>query len=190
MARVGHGKQQQGSSGAGQRSFTDLFAQCRLGAFPRGDFLRAGDVTSAVVSSPLAPPLPRRRAAGARRPPACVYSPASPPCLPSHPSRQDRAIGRVTLRLAGSVPAANSVRLPKRQEDSLGAAGRFLYLLLRLVPGKPFAIHADVTAADRALHRLTVSNLHAGRQDARMKRSGVQVRAELRGRVAATLPQG
>lgn len=95
-----------------------------------------------------------------------------------HPTpAQDRGIGRVTLRLAGSVPAANSVRLPKRPDDSLGAGGRFLYLLLRLVPGKPYAIHADVTAADRALHRLTVSNLHAGQQDARMKRSGVQVRA-------------
>ena len=81
----------------------------------------------------------------------------------------------MTLRLAGSVPAANSVRLPKRHDDSLGAAGRFLYLQLRLAPGKPYAVHADVTAADRGLHRLTVSNLHAGREEARMKRSGVQV---------------
>lgn len=89
---------------------------------------------------------------------------------------QDRDIGRVVVRLAGSVPTANSLRLPRRAEDSLNAGGRFLYVQLRLAPGKPFQVHADVASADRALHRITVSNLHAGREGTRMKRSGVQVR--------------
>lgn len=81
----------------------------------------------------------------------------------------------MVVRLAGSVPTANSLRLPRRREDSLGAAGRFLYLQLRMEPGKPYAIHADLAAADRGLHRVSVSNLHAAQQGARMKRSGVQV---------------
>jgi hypothetical protein len=88
---------------------------------------------------------------------------------------QDRDIGRVVVRLAGSVPASNSLRLPRRQEDTLGASGRFLYVQLRLQVGKPYAIHADVTAADRGLHRISVSNLYASQAAVRMKRSGVQV---------------
>lgn len=88
---------------------------------------------------------------------------------------QDRDIGRVVVRLAGSVPTANSLRLPRCQQGSLGVLGRFLYLQLRLEPGQPYAIHADFAAADGSLHRVSVSNLYASGQAARMRRSGVQV---------------
>lgn len=181
MSRSGHQRQKRGRGG-GLRAFTDLFQHCRLASFPKGDFLRCGNVISAVVSFRRA-----NRGAllvqGARTPHTCTscsstskshHIPNSNLCAPTTIA-QDRAIGRITLRLAGSVPVANSVRLPKRHEDSLGAAGRFLYLQLRLAPGKPYAVHADVTSGDRGLHRLSVSNLRAGREEARMKRSGVQV---------------
>lgn len=69
-------RQQERGGGEGQRSFTDLFKRCRLASFPKGDFLRAGDVTSAVVSlrsgsaqeskasaMPLLPPLAAQLAA-------------------------------------------------------------------------------------------------------------------------------
>lgn len=79
------------------------------------------------------------------------------------------------VHLAGSVPTANSLRLPRRREDSLGAAGRFLYVQLRLEVGRTYALHADLTAADRSLHRLSISNLYAQQEGSRMKRSGVQV---------------
>ena len=88
---------------------------------------------------------------------------------------QDRGIGRRVVHLAGSVPTASSLRLPRRREDSLGAPGRFLYVQLRLEGGRTFALHADLTAADRGLHRLSISNLYAQQEGSRMKRSGVQV---------------
>lgn len=81
------------------------------------------------------------------------------------------------VHLRGSVPAANSLRLPRQREDSLDARGRFLYLQLRLQPGKAYAINADVSASDRGLNRLTISNLQGGREEARMRRSGMQARA-------------
>jgi hypothetical protein len=88
---------------------------------------------------------------------------------------QDRGIGRRVVHLAGSVPTASSLRLPRRRKDSLGAPGRFLYVQLRLEVGRTFALHADLTAADRGLHRLSISNLYAQQEGSRMKRSGVQV---------------
>lgn len=97
--------------------------------------------------------------------------------LPASPTytQQDREIGRVVVKLTGSVPTANSLRLPRRREDSLDAPGRFLYLQLKLEPGKLYAIHADLQTADRWPHRVSVSNLHEGRQGARSQRTGVQV---------------
>jgi hypothetical protein len=94
---------------------------------------------------------------------------------PAFNPAQDRGIGRVVVRLSGAMPTANSLRLPRRREDSLNAAGRFLYIQLHLEQGKPYAIHADLVAADRGLHRVSVSNLYAAHQGLRMKRSGVQV---------------
>lgn len=78
------------------------------------------------------------------------------------------------LRLVGAVPAANSLRLPRQREASLGSTHRFLYLQLRLDPGKTYAAHADYTTADRAQHRLTISNLHGGDRPtaARARRAG------------------
>lgn len=94
----------------------------------------------------------------------------------------DATIGRTALRLDGS-PASACLRLPRRQDASLGAPGRFLYLQLRLEQGGLFAVHANMTAGDRSVHRATISNLGAARGEAaRAKRSGgVQVRTERSG---------
>lgn len=98
----------------------------------------------------------------------------------------DPAIGRTALRLSGS-PASAYLRLPRRQDASLGAPGRFLYIQLRLEQGGLFAVHADMTAADRSLHRATIGNLGAARGEAaRAKRSG-GVQARLRGGMACML---
>ena len=107
----------------------------------------------------------------ALQPPATALAPCT-----NHRT-QDREIGRVVLKLAGPTPASSSLRLPRRREESLGATGRYLYLQLRLVPGKPYAVHAELATADRGLHRLSVSNLGGGWEGARAQRSGVQVRS-------------
>lgn len=41
---------------------------------------------------------------------------------------QDRTIGHQVITLAGAVPAANYLQLPKDKMDSLALTGRFLYL--------------------------------------------------------------
>ena len=97
----------------------------------------------------------------------------SPP-VPTPTPLQDRAIGRPVVRLSGSVPCANSLRLPRRREASLGAAGRYLYFQLRFVPGQSYSIHVVVAAADGGLHRLTLTNLHS-RPHAKQRSGGVQV---------------
>ena len=76
------------------------------------------------------------------------------------------------MRLAGAVPAANSLRLPRTQEASLAAPHRFLYIQLRLEPGQAYALHADLQAGDRSYRRLTVSSLEAGGPAARSRRAG------------------
>lgn len=82
-------------------------------------------------------------------------------------SLQDRAIGRPVVRLAGAVPAANSLRLPR-----LASPHRFLYLQLRLKPGKTYALHADFVTVDRQPHRLSISNLFGGQAAQRSRRAG------------------
>ncbi|KAL4458496.1 hypothetical protein ABPG75_013361 [Micractinium tetrahymenae] len=79
----------------------------------------------------------------------------------------DRPIGRPVVRLAGAVPAANSLRLPR-----LASPHRFLYLQLRLEPGKTYGLHADFTTADRQPHRLSISNLFGGQAAQRSRRAG------------------
>eukprot|EP00887_Chlorella_sp_A99_P006316 scaffold3.g6316.t1 len=90
----------------------------------------------------------------------------------------DRTIGRVVWQLAGPSPASAGLALPRRSDGGLAAPGRFLYLLLRLVPGAPYAVHADLATADGALHRLSISNQRGARGEARLQRTGVQAYLE------------
>ena len=71
------------------------------------------------------------------------------------------------MRLAGAVPAANSLRL-----SGQASPHRFLYLQLRLDPGKTYALHADFVTADRQAHRLSISNLFGGQAAQRSRRAG------------------
>lgn len=89
----------------------------------------------------------------------------------------DRDVGRVVHSLCGPSPASGGLRLPRSPTTALDAPGRFLYLLLRLVPGRPYALHADLTTSGRATHRLTVSNQFGGEAGAagRARRTGVHV---------------
>ena len=68
-------------------------------------------------------------------------------------------IGKKVLRIAGNVPAANFLQLPKVKGQTLGLTGRFLYLEVRVNPGKFFMVHLDVTAADRNTTRVSISNI-------------------------------
>ncbi len=71
------------------------------------------------------------------------------------------------VQLAGAVPAANSLRLGR-----LASPHRFLYLQLRLEPGKTYALHAEYATADRQAHHLCISNLFSGQAAQRSRRAG------------------
>ena len=69
----------------------------------------------------------------------------------------DREVGRQVVRLTGSVPAANSLQLPKA--GSLGLHARYLYFQLQLAVGKTYAIEVQLVTEDKSTQRLTISNL-------------------------------
>lgn len=65
----------------------------------------------------------------------------------------------MVYRISGSVPAANFIHLPKSNSQSLSLTGRYLYLLLKPVPGKYFVVHIDTTTVDGVVVRISFSNL-------------------------------
>lgn len=74
-------------------------------------------------------------------------------------SVMDRNLKGMVYRISGSVPAANFIHLPKSNSQSLSLTGRYLYLLLKPVPGKYFVVHIDTTAVDGVVVRISFSNL-------------------------------
>jgi hypothetical protein len=44
------------------------------------------------------------------------------------PVAQDKIIGKKVLKVRGAIPAGNYIRLPRTKLQSLGLAGRFLYI--------------------------------------------------------------
>lgn len=106
------GHRQQGRGGGGQRAFTDLFQRSRLASFPKGDFLRAGDVTSAVVRRPrsqqgptLAVQGPAATAPTSPLLPQSNFKPSAPHCAGPHHRPRDAAPGGLRARRQQRAPA-------------------------------------------------------------------------------------
>ncbi|KAK9823925.1 hypothetical protein WJX72_006401 [[Myrmecia] bisecta] len=86
----------------------------------------------------------------------------------------DRSIGKLVLRIGGSVSAANYVQLPKARAHSLGLTGRYLYCQVQFAPAKCFVFHIDVLTADKNTVRISIGNLFKS-DDNRRNKSGIQL---------------
>ncbi|NWH17989.1 WDR90 protein, partial [Grus americana] len=71
----------------------------------------------------------------------------------------DARLKGTVYRIRGSVPASNYLQLPRTGTQSLGLAGRYLYLLFRPVPRKHFVVHLDVATEENQVVRISFSNL-------------------------------
>ena len=71
----------------------------------------------------------------------------------------DKVIRKNTLRISGSVPAANNVQIPKSPNQSLGLTGRYAYTLMRVHPGRFFLLNFDVVTEYNLVVRICISNL-------------------------------
>ncbi|XP_075624119.1 WD repeat-containing protein 90 isoform X1 [Balearica regulorum gibbericeps] len=71
----------------------------------------------------------------------------------------DARLKGTVYRIRGSVPASNYLQLPRTGTQSLGLAGRYLYLLFRPVPRKHFVVHLDVATEENQVVRVSFSNL-------------------------------
>ena len=63
------------------------------------------------------------------------------------------------LRITGSVPASHALQLPAASCQSLGLAGPYLYLQLRVTPPHIFIFHVDAACDDGIVVRISFSNL-------------------------------
>ena len=78
----------------------------------------------------------------------------------------DKIIGKKVYRLQGSVSASNYIQFPKSKSEmkSLSLNGKYIYIELRVSPGKLFSIHLDLiltntrTKNDEPL-KISLSNL-------------------------------
>uniref|UniRef100_A0A663LQT0 WD repeat-containing protein 90 n=1 Tax=Athene cunicularia TaxID=194338 RepID=A0A663LQT0_ATHCN len=71
----------------------------------------------------------------------------------------DARLKGTVYRIRGSVPASSYLQLPRSGTQSLGLAGRYLYLLFRPMPRKHFVVHLDVTTEENLVVRISFSNL-------------------------------
>ena len=74
-------------------------------------------------------------------------------------SHQEKSLKCTVYRITGSIPASNYLQLPKTSTQSLGLTGRYLYILLKPIPGKYFVVHLDVATQDGLVVRISFSNL-------------------------------
>lgn len=72
---------------------------------------------------------------------------------------QEIDIGCHVLELYSLTTGANSVILPKTNDNSLRLTGRYVYILLRPVEDKGFLLHLDIHASDGLDVRITLSNV-------------------------------
>ena len=72
---------------------------------------------------------------------------------------QDRKIKSTVYHIAGPIPAGTYIHVPMTPTQSMNLTGQFLYLIFRPVPFKFFVLHAELVAEDRAVVRLSISNL-------------------------------
>ncbi|XP_072042911.1 WD repeat-containing protein 90-like [Amphiura filiformis] len=71
----------------------------------------------------------------------------------------DKSLKCTVYRITGSIPASNYLQLPKTSSQSLGLTGRYLYILLKPIPGAYFVVHLDVATQDGLVVRISFSNL-------------------------------
>ncbi|KAM6407489.1 WD repeat-containing protein 90 [Rhynochetos jubatus] len=71
----------------------------------------------------------------------------------------DSRLKGTVYRIRSSVPASSYLQLPRTGTQSLGLAGRYLYLLFRPMPRKHFVVHLDVTTEENQVVRISFSNL-------------------------------
>ncbi|XP_074454129.1 WD repeat-containing protein 90 isoform X1 [Larus michahellis] len=71
----------------------------------------------------------------------------------------DARLKGTVYRIRGSIPASNYLQLPRTGTQSLGLAGRYLYLLFRPMPRKHFVVHLDVATQENQVVRISFSTL-------------------------------
>ncbi|NXK11418.1 WDR90 protein, partial [Herpetotheres cachinnans] len=71
----------------------------------------------------------------------------------------DARLKGTVYRIRSSIPASSYLQLPRTGTQSLGLAGRYLYLLFRPMPRKHFVVHLDVTTEENQVVRISFSNL-------------------------------
>ncbi|NWQ78392.1 WDR90 protein, partial [Columbina picui] len=71
----------------------------------------------------------------------------------------DKRLKGTIYRIRGSNPTSSYLQLPRTGTQSLGLAGRYLYLLFRPLPHKHFVIHLDVTTEEQQVVRISFSTL-------------------------------
>lgn len=62
-------------------------------------------------------------------------------------------------RVAGAIPAANYIQLPKTSSQSLSLTGQYLYTILKPLSGKYFVLHFEAVNSSGMVIRLSFSNL-------------------------------
>eukprot|EP00731_Ephydatia_muelleri_P028595 Em0020g239a len=71
----------------------------------------------------------------------------------------DRDIKSTVYHIAGSIPAANYIQLPKQPSQSTELTGQYLYLCFCPVPSKFFVIHLETATTTGLVVRISLSNL-------------------------------
>lgn len=78
----------------------------------------------------------------------------------------DKNIGKKVFKLQGSVSASNYIQIPKSKGEmkSLALNGKFIYMLIRVPPGKLFSIHFDLLVCNTRTNneeplKISLSNL-------------------------------
>ncbi|NXJ32215.1 WDR90 protein, partial [Ciconia maguari] len=71
----------------------------------------------------------------------------------------DARLKGTVYRIRGSIPTGSYLQLPRTGTQSLGLAGRYLYLLFRPMPRKHFVVHLDVATEENQVVRISFSNL-------------------------------
>ncbi|NXF35192.1 WDR90 protein, partial [Nyctibius bracteatus] len=71
----------------------------------------------------------------------------------------DARLKGTVYRIRGSVPTSSYLQLPRTGTQSLGLAGRYLYLLFRPMARKHFLVHLDVVTKENPVVRISFSNL-------------------------------
>ncbi|NXE85037.1 WDR90 protein, partial [Cochlearius cochlearius] len=71
----------------------------------------------------------------------------------------DARLKGTVYRIRGPGPGSSYLQLPRTGTQSLGLAGRYLYLLVRPLPRKHFLVHLDVATEENQVVRISFSNL-------------------------------